>query len=639
MHRGLLVAAALLLAPAQSSQPSPPEPGATAEATAQSAGKLQLTVMLVAADLSVRPVPKRAFIITRSAEQASEPTLTTGFDGRASLSLPPGDYRLHSADPLAFESRRFSWDVPFSIHAGGETVVELSNDNAAITEAARPPSSPVESDESGLYRRFRDSVFTVWSEHGHGSGFLVDRRGLIVTNHHVVRESEYLAVQLDSQRKYPATLVVKSDSQDLAVLRVHPDVLQGIQPLPLSGAGRTESPVSVGERVLAIGSPLHAEGVLTSGIASKIEQDAIYTDVSINSGNSGGPLFSMLGEVIGVNTFVDSGSVGPGISGAVRIHVGLGLIQAAVQVLESTPPPSSQRLPVASSYTFPPGALRKAALMRSVDPRRYHAEAGGVDVQIVTPVVIAALELSAEKEAADQHARRTRDDPGAKPYTPGQDFYEWRRYVGDFRPVVTVQAVPEIVMTGGSLAAKILLGLSAPGRFRFKTDFVRMELRRDGVVVGPIFPGRIPNVLAFQVGVDRMNDVSFLGSYEYPPEAFKPGSVVELAVYVSGRQAPHVRTLPPEQLALVWSDFEPLIQSLQAEVDGDGPAPPGPDAEAHLDALVLVYLRNSRGWVEPGVIARSLARQLTEVEESLLRSAQAGLVVQQEGNVKRFRIP
>ncbi len=258
-------------------------------------------------------------------------------------------------------------------------------------------------------------------------------------------------------------------------------------------------------------------------------------------------------------------------------------------------------------------------------------------MQFVTPVVIAALELAAEKEAAYQRARRTRNDATTKPYTPGQDFYEWRRYVGDFRPVVTIQAVPEIAMTGGSLAAKILLGVSAPGRYRFKTDFVRMELRRDGVVVSPIHPGRVPNVLALQIGVDRMNDVAFYGSYQYPPEAFKPGAVVELSVFVVGRQEPRIRALPPEQLSLIWGDFEPLMQSLQAAVSDD-PSSPG-KADANLDALVLVYLRNSRGWVDPAAIAKSLSKPLAEVEKSLSRSTHAGLVVQQEGDVRRFRIP
>ncbi len=387
--RSLVLAAGLFLAPAWASQPGQPTAAVadqvpsdvtTDEASAPS-GTLQLTVMLVAADLSLKPVPKRTFVIVDSAGSTEKKQLTTGFDGRARLSLPPGNYLLRTVESLDFESRTITWEVPFSIQAGDETVLELSNDNATIADGLPAPAT-IEGNESQLYRRFRDSVFTIWSEHGHGSGFLVDRRGLIITNHHVVRNSEYLAVQMDPQRKYPASLVAKSETQDLAVLRVHPDILENIQPLPLSKSGQSESPVSVGERVVAIGSPLHAEGVLTSGIASKIEQDAIYTDVNLNPGNSGGPLFNMLGEVVGVNTFMDSGRIGPGISGAVRVHLCSGLIRAAAEALPGTPPPSPQRLPVASDYTFPPDALRKAALGRAIDPTRYHAEAGGAAMSL-----------------------------------------------------------------------------------------------------------------------------------------------------------------------------------------------------------------------------------------------------------------
>jgi S1-C subfamily serine protease len=84
-----------------------------------------------------------------------------------------------------------------------------------------------------------------------------------------------------------------------------------------------DKPVAfVGERVLAVGSPLATEGILTTGIVSRVESDAIISDVNINPGNSGGPLLNFRGQVIGITTFgVQEPGRGPGISGIVRIHL------------------------------------------------------------------------------------------------------------------------------------------------------------------------------------------------------------------------------------------------------------------------------------------------------------------------------
>lgn len=132
---------------------------------------------------------------------------------------------------------------------------------------------------------------------------------------------------------------------------------------------------------------------------------------------------------------------------------------------------------------------------------------------------------------------------------------------------------------------------------------------------------------------------SEMGVRPYPPEAFKPGATVELAVYMGGRTEPRVRTLPPDQLALVSGDFEPLERSLQAAVTGTHETSATPNDDGGLDPLVLAYLRNMRGWVELAELARSMSKPVGAVEESLERSVSAGLVIRQEGDVKRYRIP
>jgi len=233
-------------------------------------------------------------------------------------------------------------------------------------------------------------------------------------------------------------------------------------------------------------------------------------------------------------------------------------------------PPRDTRLPEASDYRFPPDELRKIALSREYRPAEYHIEAGKFDVQFITPVVLGILEIQAEKEAAEGRKKRTKGT--GKEYKPGSDFYEWRRYGGDYRPVVIVQCIPEIGLTGGSIAAAILGGLSgvlpAHLRYKFKADFERMELFRDDVLVEPIHPGRVPQVQNVQSASASIQDVAYYGTYEYPPEAFKPGANVVLKVWEQGRPEPKIREVPQSLLLRVWSDFQPYFQALSTEIGG-----------------------------------------------------------------------
>ena len=152
-----------------------------------------------------------------------------------------------------------------------------------------------------------------------GSGFIVDPAGFIVTNNHVIDGADEISVTLADNTTLKATLVGKDERMDLALLKVDSD-----KPLPAVAFGDSDQS-RVGDWVLAIGNPFGLGGSVTAGIVSArgrdIRQgpydDFIQTDASINRGNSGGPLFNMKGEVIGINTAIYSpsgGSVGIGFS-------------------------------------------------------------------------------------------------------------------------------------------------------------------------------------------------------------------------------------------------------------------------------------------------------------------------------------
>ena len=152
-----------------------------------------------------------------------------------------------------------------------------------------------------------------------GSGFVVDPTGLIVTNNHVVEGAEVIEVHFQDSTILKAELVGRDPKTDLAVIRVKSD-----KPLPVVAFGDSDI-LRIGEWVVAIGNPFGLGGSVSLGIVSARNRDInagpyddfIQTDAAINKGNSGGPLFNLKGEVVGINTAIFSptgGSVGIGFS-------------------------------------------------------------------------------------------------------------------------------------------------------------------------------------------------------------------------------------------------------------------------------------------------------------------------------------
>jgi serine protease Do len=152
-----------------------------------------------------------------------------------------------------------------------------------------------------------------------GSGFIIDPSGLVVTNNHVIADADEINVILNDGTKLTAQLVGKDSKADLALLRVH-----AAQPLKAVKFGDSDK-LRLGEWVIAIGNPFSLGGTVTAGIISARNRDInsgpydnyIQTDAAINRGNSGGPLFNLDGEVIGINTAIISpsgGSIGIGFA-------------------------------------------------------------------------------------------------------------------------------------------------------------------------------------------------------------------------------------------------------------------------------------------------------------------------------------
>jgi len=175
-----------------------------------------------------------------------------------------------------------------------------------------PPGSPFED----MFRDFGTPQQKKTS--ALGSGFIIDEKGVVVTNNHVIQGAEDIFIIMDGGEDFKAKVIGSDSEMDLAVLQIESD--QKFKPVKFGNSDKAR----IGDWVIAIGNPMGLSGTVTSGIISAKNreirmnryEDFIQTDASINVGNSGGPLFNMDGEVIGINTAIlgHSGSIGIGFA-------------------------------------------------------------------------------------------------------------------------------------------------------------------------------------------------------------------------------------------------------------------------------------------------------------------------------------
>lgn len=226
------------------------------------------------------------------------------------------------------------------------TVVNISTTQAAPELGPEgemphfPPGSPFEDFFKEFFERHQDSPQQAPSRPASlGSGFVIDaENGYIVTNNHVIRDAEEIKIILHDDTTLDAKLIGTDDKTDIAVLKVVTE-----KPLTAAHWGSSDD-ARVGSWVLAIGNPFGLGGSVTAGIVSARQRDInagpydefIQTDASINRGNSGGPMFNMQGEVIGVNTAIFSPSGGSvGIGFAVPSSLAEGVVNQLIQYGET----------------------------------------------------------------------------------------------------------------------------------------------------------------------------------------------------------------------------------------------------------------------------------------------------------------
>ena len=222
---------------------------------------------------------------------------------------------------ISLASQSNSNSIPYSFADLAErlmpSVVNISTTQTIVTNSNPfpfqfPPGSPLEDmfKEFGTPQERKSSAL--------GSGFILDEKGIVITNNHVIQDAEDIIVRVNGDKEYKAKVLGADPLMDIAVLQLETD--EKFQPVAFGNSDKAR----IGDWVIAIGNPFGLGGTVTAGIISARNrsiglsryEDFIQTDASINSGNSGGPLFDMEGNVIGINTAIlgRNGSIGIGFS-------------------------------------------------------------------------------------------------------------------------------------------------------------------------------------------------------------------------------------------------------------------------------------------------------------------------------------
>ncbi|NYT38330.1 Do family serine endopeptidase [Allopusillimonas soli] len=213
---------------------------------------------------------------------------------------------------------------------------------------------------------------------GVGSGFIISEDGYIITNNHVVADSNGIFVTLTSGKEYPAKVIGTDKRTDIALIKID---AHGLTPLQIGDSDALKK----GQWVLAIGSPFGLDSTVTSGIVSAINRDTgdylpfIQTDVAVNPGNSGGPLIDLAGRVVGVNSQIISQSGGfMGISLAIPIDEAMDVIKQLKESGKVTRGRIGVQIgPVSDDVAKAIGlADDKGAMVSKVDPSGPAADAG-----------------------------------------------------------------------------------------------------------------------------------------------------------------------------------------------------------------------------------------------------------------------
>lgn len=493
MERALLVATLLAI-----SSPAP---------SAQALSTLHITVTLTDATGKMTPVARHALLISEEPPTTAPRRTLTTLAGTADITLRPGRYAVESDQPVAFEGRSYEWAQRVDIIAGRDATLALTAGNASVGRPAAAASSatPSDTDPSFLASQWQQSVVALWTPTQHASGFVIDARGLIVTNAHAVGMATSAEAQFAPDIKVRATVLAADSARDVAILWVNPSVISSLQPLPL-GCGQTRPSVANGQQLYAIGAEMTGNKGLTPGNVTGVGPRLLLSDLALARASAGGPVFTA-GGLIGFTTDDARDPDGRSDTRVVRIDEVCAVIASAEKNMTQAMPPDATHLPL-EPRPVAISALSEAVKNRAGSLSPYSMSTTDFDVTFITPVHIYG--------AKDQVRR------------PVMDFGDWSEYLADYPRALLVRVTPKMaegLWAKVARGAAMTQGMSLPAMKRAKAGFLRMRAFCGDIEVAPIHPFVVEHRLS-------QTQVISEGLYMFEPSSLGPQcSAVRLTVY------------------------------------------------------------------------------------------------------------
>jgi hypothetical protein len=504
-------------------------------ASAQALGTLRIAVTLTDATGRATPVARHALLISDEPPSAPPRRIFTTPAGTVDVSLSPGRYAVESDRPVLFEGKRYEWSRRVDIVAGRDTTLALTADNASVEAGTGAETSATASgtDPSVLASQWQESVVGLWTPTRHASGFVVDARGLIVTNQRGIGTATSAEAQFAPDVRVRATVLASDPQRDVAILQVNPSVVSSLRLQPL-GCGQARPPVQNKQELYAISARMTGYRHLTSGDVTGVGPRLILSDLTLARTSPGGPVFTGHG-LIGFTTVEDRDPDARSDARVVRIDQACDLLAATEKKIAEAMPPDAMHLPV-DPQPVAVSALSEAIKGRAGSLSPYAMSTADFDVTFITPVH--------NYGAKDQVQRRV------------MDFGTWSDYFAEYPRALVVRVTPKMaegLWAKVGRAAAMTQGVSLPPMKRSKAGFFRMRAFCGDLEVTPIHPFVVEHRVSETEAVGE-------GLYVFDPATLGPAcGAVKLTVHSENEpQKGDTRVVDEKVVQQIARDFAPL---------------------------------------------------------------------------------
>lgn len=494
---------------------------------------LKIRAALYDRDLNIKPVPRLAIRLTPIApSKGTASTVVTSLDGIVETTIAPGKYRVMTEKGAELFDKTYTWDVEAEF-AKKDNLLELSNDNAKIEPVAAGRETHIDA-LAAQYKTVKNAVVTVWTEDRALDGTIIDASGLVLTVQHQLKGADWIAVQLDDERKLPAIKVAQDEQADVAVLRFDAKTAGAF---PVVGISTDPEALVEGERVFTVENPGNDRNKkLLTGVLSKADNEQIVSDIKV--GYVGSPLFNSSGSAVAIAQYRDGKMVMSPIGGASKV------IDEAKETAAKIAAPT-RRLPV-----VPPAELASADLRA---PGRGHWESefyqfklGDFYVDLITPVAAYEMRLDTYNAQMKEYGKHPKGR--TQPTIPDD------KYTAALIVAVYPQTRAGYWENFGRTAA-------GPVHVHYKNGFSKMMLLCGDHVVEPVWPHRTLEEGGSNWNVVMSNE-STGGRYVYRSDAIQPGcGMVKLRVVATKKEDEVLEKVLDEKVVQrIWEDYEPYRQ-------------------------------------------------------------------------------